>query len=169
MNTPSQILTLSPRYSDQEICKQLFYSSSCLIWYVRWPCSEKTGISTISTPVSGSAPNSLTKRYLINPCMILIVSYWICLSEAILMSTTTYSGTSSNGHLNNSPLHITAIFLISRSAVLLYSRTSMAQTSLGPWKIVRDMGSSSHWGLIIGPGQEANSNDLGKSFRFSTQ
>ena len=29
-----------------------------------------------------------------------------------------------------------------------YSRTSMARTSLGPWKFVRDMGSSSHCGLI---------------------
>ena len=28
--------------------------------------------------------------------------------------------------------------------VLQYSQTSMAQTSLGPWKFVRDMGSSSH-------------------------
>ena len=27
---------------------------------------------------------------------------------------------------------------------VIYSRTSMAQTSLGPWKFVRDMGSSSH-------------------------
>ena len=27
-----------------------------------------------------------------------------------------------------------------------YNRTSMAWTSLGPWKFVRDMGSSSHWG-----------------------
>ena len=26
----------------------------------------------------------------------------------------------------------------------MYSRTSMARTSLGPWKFVRDMGSSSH-------------------------
>ena len=34
-----------------------------------------------------------------------------------------------------------------------YSRTSMAQTSFGPWKFVRDMGSSGHWGLIITPGQ----------------
>ena len=50
-----------------------------------------------------------------------------------------------------------------------YSRTSMARTSLGPWKFVRDMGSSSHWGLIMAPVQEANSDNLGKSFRFSTQ
>ena len=50
-----------------------------------------------------------------------------------------------------------------------YSRISMARTSLGPWKFVRDMGSSSHWGLIMAPVQEANSDDLGKSFRFSTQ
>ena len=42
-----------------------------------------------------------------------------------------------------------------------YSRTSMARTSLGPQKIVRDMGSSSHCGLIIVPGQEANSDNLG--------
>ena len=26
----------------------------------------------------------------------------------------------------------------------IYSRTSMARKSLGPWKFVRDMGSSSH-------------------------
>ena len=32
----------------------------------------------------------------------------------------------------------------------------MARTSLGPRKSVLDMGSSSHWGLIIAPGQEAN-------------
>ena len=29
-----------------------------------------------------------------------------------------------------------------------YSRTSMAQTPLGPWKLVRDRGISSQWGLI---------------------
>ena len=48
----------------------------------------------------------------------------------------------------------------------LYSRTSMARTSLEPWKFVRDMGNSSHWGLIMAPVQEANSDNLGKSFRF---
>ena len=52
---------------------------------------------------------------------------------------------------------------------MLYSRTSMARTSLGQWKFVRDMGSSSHWGLNMVPVQEANSDNLGKSFRFSTQ
>ena len=36
-----------------------------------------------------------------------------------------------------------------------YSRTSMARTPLGPWKLVRDRGSSSQWGLIKEPGQEA--------------
>ena len=50
-----------------------------------------------------------------------------------------------------------------------YSRTSMSRTSLDPWKFVRDMGSSSHWGLIMAPVQEANSDNLRKSFRFSTQ
>ena len=32
---------------------------------------------------------------------------------------------------------------------LKYSRTSMARTSFGPWKFVRDMSSSSHRGLIM--------------------
>ena len=36
-----------------------------------------------------------------------------------------------------------------------YSRNSMAGTPLGLWKLVRDRGSSSQWGLIIAPGQEA--------------
>ena len=53
--------------------------------------------------------------------------------------------------------------------IIKYSRTSMARTSLGPWKFVRHMGSSSHWVLIMAPVQEANSDNLGKSFRFSTQ
>ena len=42
----------------------------------------------------------------------------------------------------------------------------MALTSLELWKFVRDMGSSSHWGLIMAPVQEANSDNLGKSFDF---
>ena len=50
-----------------------------------------------------------------------------------------------------------------------YSRISVAWTSLGPWKLVWDIGSSSHWGLIMAPVQEANSDNLGKSFWFSTQ
>ena len=45
-----------------------------------------------------------------------------------------------------------------------YSRTSMARTSLGPWKCVRDMGSSSHWGLIVVPSQEASGDNLGIFF-----
>ena len=35
--------------------------------------------------------------------------------------------------------------------------------------IVRDMGSSSHWGLIMAPGLEANGHYLGKPFQSSTQ
>ena len=35
----------------------------------------------------------------------------------------------------------------------------LARTSLGPWKFVSDMGSSSHRGLIMIPGQEANLGD----------
>ena len=46
-----------------------------------------------------------------------------------------------------------------------YSRTSMAWTALGLWKFVRDMDSSSHWGLIIAPRQDANGDNLGMSFR----
>ena len=44
-----------------------------------------------------------------------------------------------------------------------YSRTSMARTPLGLWKIVRVMGSSSQWRLIMVPGQEANIANSGKS------
>ena len=43
----------------------------------------------------------------------------------------------------------------------------MARPSFGPWKFVLDMGSSSHGELIIAPGQEANDNNLGMSFRSS--
>ena len=39
------------------------------------------------------------------------------------------------------------------------------QTSLGPWKFVLDMGSSSHWELIIAPGQEVNGDNLGMSYQ----
>ena len=49
----------------------------------------------------------------------------------------------------------------------MYSQTSMAWTSLGPWKFVPDMGGWSHWGLIIVPGQEANGDNLGISFPSS--
>ena len=50
-----------------------------------------------------------------------------------------------------------------------YSRTSMARTSLGPSKIVWDMGSASHWGLFMVPGQETDGDNLGKFFRSSKQ
>ena len=50
-----------------------------------------------------------------------------------------------------------------------YSRTSMGRTSLGPGKIVRDMGSSSHRESIMAPGQEANGDNLGESFQSSVQ
>ena len=41
-----------------------------------------------------------------------------------------------------------------RKQPVQYRRTSMARTPLGLWKLVRDRGSSSQWGLIIEPGQE---------------
>ena len=40
----------------------------------------------------------------------------------------------------------------------------MALTSLGPKKIVRDMGGSSHGGLIMVPSQAANGDNLGIFF-----
>ena len=45
-----------------------------------------------------------------------------------------------------------------------YSRTSLARTCLGQWIFIRDMGSSSHWGLIIAPGLEAYGDNVGKYF-----
>ena len=51
----------------------------------------------------------------------------------------------------------------------IYSQTSMAGTSLGPWEFVRNMGSTSYWGLIMAPGQEAKGDNLGESFRSSKQ
>ena len=45
---------------------------------------------------------------------------------------------------------------------------SLARTSLELYKFVRDMGCPSHWGSIIAPGQEANGDNLGKSFLSST-
>ena len=53
------------------------------------------------------------------------------------------------------------------STISVYSRSSMARTSLGPWKFILDMGSSSHWELIFAPDQGANGDNLGFSFRSS--
>ena len=50
-----------------------------------------------------------------------------------------------------------------------YSLNSMAPTSLGTRKFVLDMGSSSHWGLIIVPGQVANVDNSGVSFQSPTK
>ena len=46
-------------------------------------------------------------------------------------------------------------------SVLIYSQISITRTSLGPWKFVQDMGSSSQCELIMKPGQEANGDNLG--------
>ena len=40
----------------------------------------------------------------------------------------------------------------------------MARTFWGPYKIVRGIHSSGHWGVIKMPGQEANSDNLGILF-----
>ena len=39
----------------------------------------------------------------------------------------------------------------------------MVQTSLGPWKFIGDMDSSSKWEFIMAQGLEANGDNLGKS------
>ena len=46
------------------------------------------------------------------------------------------------------------------------SPISIAWTSLGLWKLVGDMGSSSNWGLIMVPVQEANGDNLGVFWIF---
>ena len=48
------------------------------------------------------------------------------------------------------------------------SQTSMAWTAFRPWKFIQDIGSSSHWLLIMAPGQETNSVKL-EIFLFATQ
>ena len=50
-----------------------------------------------------------------------------------------------------------------------YNRTSVARTSLEPWKIIQDTGSSRHWGVIMAQSQEAKGDNLEKSFRSSIQ
>ena len=47
----------------------------------------------------------------------------------------------------------------------IYSRPLMAQTSLGLWKFILEMVISSHRGLIIAPGEEANGHNLGMYFQ----
>ena len=46
------------------------------------------------------------------------------------------------------------------------SKTSVVQTSLGPWKFIQEMGTSNHRGLIMAPCQEANSDNLGSLFEL---
>ena len=42
----------------------------------------------------------------------------------------------------------------------------MAQTSFGPCKFIRDIGSSSYWWFIIAPGQEANGDNFWSSIQW---
>ena len=58
-------------------------------------------------------------------------------------------------YLRRDKLAIFTITVYINIIVCKYSRTSVARTLLGPWKLVRDRGSSSKWGLIKAPGQEA--------------
>ena len=52
---------------------------------------------------------------------------------------------------------------------LLYGRTTHGSNVFGTMEIVRDIGSLSLWELIMVPIQEANGDNLGKSFRSSMQ
>ena len=47
--------------------------------------------------------------------------------------------------------------------------TVESQTSLEPWKFVRDTSNSSHWGLIMASGQEINGDNLGNSILYPAQ
>ena len=47
----------------------------------------------------------------------------------------------------------------------MFSRTSMARTSLGRWKCFLEFGSFSHSGLILASGQETNGGSLRMYFR----
>ena len=67
-------------------------------------------------------------------------------------------------------MHFTITLHITIPIGIIYDHlqsTSKARTSFGPWKFVRDIGSSSHWGLIIVSGQEANEDNPGTYFRSS--
>ena len=51
-----------------------------------------------------------------------------------------------------------------RNHKYIYCKISVAETSLGPWKYLQDMGSLSQRGLILAPGQESNGDNLGIPF-----
>ena len=83
-----------------------------------------------------------------------------------------YTGRESRSVMNTSQpkSKVSNIFSLmlfqSSGGVSRYSKTSIAQTSFGPWKFIWDMGSLSNRGLIMAPDQEANVDNLGKSFWF---
>ena len=73
--------------------------------------------------------------------------------------------------ISNSQIGLRVYAESSRNFVFhnIYSQTSLDRTSLGLRKFIREMGSSSQWDLIMAPGQEANGDNLYKSFRASTK
>ena len=46
-------------------------------------------------------------------------------------------------------------------------QSSIARTPFGIIDFVQDMGSSSHWDLIIVPGQDANDDDITKTYLYN--
>ena len=92
----------------------------------------------------------------------LVVKYTILLYRRVFVMVHRSAGHAHKIHL----IHIIKTYFVTA----IYSRTSTARTSLGPWKCVRDMGSSSHWGLIMVPSQKVNVDNLGIFFFvFSTK
>ena len=65
---------------------------------------------------------------------------------------------------NTSDKYSQHVFVEKWEKISNYSRTSMARTSLGSWKLVRGMGSSSHSGLIMAPSQKQMAIILGNLF-----
>ena len=66
-----------------------------------------------------------------------------------------------SGELN---FMVVALLIFLRPFVYMFSKTSVARTSLGPWNSISDLGSSSHSGLMMAPGQKASCNNPGYYF-----
>ena len=105
---------------------------------------------------------------------VIVTPYFICVHLSIIQAD------SQTSHLIESPLMRMCKSNLSsfcfRWSSVLSCRTSMVRISLGRWKFVparwkfvRDMGSSSHWRLIIALGQEVNGDNLGMPFRSSIE
>ena len=119
--------------------------------------------------VSLTRKRARQKLSLTYPIHSLLLEFWNCtqmwilkclFSEKQLISLTKNAcsvGTTATRHLAQQKEYslVYLFFLCIPRIADLYSRTSMAPTPLGPWKLFPDRASLSQWGLIIAPGQEA--------------